>query len=110
MEKIELNLDKDLLDNVINLIEDLNENLIDSAWRSLEKRVVTTENLEEIPELINNQKVVSFNWCGDSQCGQSIEEEYGFDILGIQSEIEDETNCVHCNKKAKYRSLIAKTY
>lgn len=111
-EKTEVHLDENLVDNIINIIDDLNNNLSLKSWKDLEERIEFTNNIDEISKIIENGKIASFNWCGDTECGQNIEEKCGYDILGIQEELNenDDFKCIYSDEKAKYRCLIAKTY
>ena len=64
-----------------------------------------------MPDIVNEGKVIKFYWCGDEECGKSIEEETDVDILGINEEnIETDKVCPHCGKPAKHLALMAKTY
>ena len=108
-EKIELALDDSLADNVIGLLDKSQENLSQIAWNFQDEHVKFTEDIDEIPELVEAGYVVKFNWCGDEAVGKEIEEKTGYDILGIQEEIA-EGKCIASDNDAKYTALIAKTY
>lgn len=110
-EKIEINLDEDIPTIIFNLLDEIEDNLKANAWKKLEESIVEIESLEEIPNVIEDEKVVNFYWCGDEDCGKAIEEETDVDILGIQKEnIETDKVCPHCGKPAKHLALMAKTY
>lgn len=108
-EKIEIALDDSLTDNVIDLLNKTEENLSSSAWNFKENHVKFTESLEEVKELVESGNVAKFYWCGDESIGKEIEEETGYDILGIQEEVY-EGKCISGKGDAKYIALIAKTY
>ena len=110
LEKIELELDDSLLDNIIDILEDMDEKLYENAWDNQEAKFKFTDNIDEIPQLIEEGNVVAFNWCGDTECGQKIEEICGYDVLGIYDELDGDETCIISNEKAKYLALIAKTY
>ena len=113
LEKVELPLDDSLADNILDLIEKYDEDLKTTSWKFLEDHVIFTTNLDEIQELIEAGNVVSFNWCGDDECGKEIEEKTGYDILGIYEELDGESGikCINNDQEeAKYIALIAKTY
>ena len=108
-KKIEIALDDSLADNIINLLNKTEENLSSSAWNFQENHVKFTEKIEEVKELVESGNVVKFYWCGDEAIGREIEEQTGYDILGIQEEVM-EGKCISGKGDAKYTALIAKTY
>ncbi len=108
-EKIEIQLDDNLVDNVIELLNKSSENLSSQAWEFQNEHVKFADTLEEIPELVESGNVVKFYWCGDEAVGKEIEEKTGYDILGIQEEVS-EGKCIASGEDAKYIALIAKTY
>ena len=108
-EKTEIKMDESLADNIIDLLEKSSENLSGQAWDFQKEHVKFTDDLKDIPQLIEDGYVVKFNWCGDEDIGKEIEEKTGYDILGIQEEIS-EGKCIASDKDAKYLALIAKTY
>lgn len=113
LEKVEIPLDDSLVDKILELIEEYDKDLKATSWNFLEDHVKFTTKLDEIPELIESGNVVSFNWCGDDECGKEIEEKTGYDILGIYKELdgESEIKCINNDQEdAKYIALIAKTY
>lgn len=109
-EKVEIPLDDNLVDSVKDLLEKYGENLSKTAWDFQKEHVKFTDNLEEVAQLIESGYVVAFNWCGDEDCGKQIEEETGYDILGIHDDAEDGAKCILSDEDAKYLALIAKTY
>jgi prolyl-tRNA synthetase len=111
LEKVEVNLNDDIVSHVKGILEDIDGLLRENAWDSFKENIKSVDNVEDIPELIENGKMVTFPWCGDDECGKSIEELTNIDLLGIYKE-DDETSdvCAHCGKPAKHIALIAKTY
>ena len=107
--KIELALDETLADNVYDLLNKSSENLSKSAWDFQNAHIKFSEDISEIPQLVEEGNVVKFRWCGDEDIGKQIEEDTGYDILGIQEEIS-EGKCIASENDAKYIALIAKTY
>ena len=108
-EKIELALDDTLADNVSELLNKSQKSLSEIAWDFQAQHVKFTEDIDEIPELVEAGNVVKFYWCGDEAVGKEIEEKTGYDILGIQEEVS-EGKCIASGEDAKYIALIAKTY
>ena len=110
-EKIEISLEDDVAEKVSDLLIEVEENLKANSWAKQEEKIVTLDTLENVSEIVDEGKVVKFYWCGEEECGKSIEEETGVDILGINEEnIETDKVCPHCGKPAKHLALMAKTY
>jgi len=110
-EKIEINLNENIPSKIEELLKDVEDNLKENSWKKQEEFLVDIDDLEEVPQLIKDGKVIRFHWCGDEECGQTIEEKTDVDILGIQEEnIDTDKVCPHCGKPAKHVTLMAKTY
>jgi len=94
---------------VEKLLDDININMRETAWKSLENNVHHVNSIEEASKKMSEGGIVTFNWCGDKDCGNDIEEKVNVDILGVQA---DEINgtCINCGKQSKHLTLIAKTY
>ena len=94
---------------VEKLLDDININMRETAWKSLENNVHHVNSIEEASKQMSEGGIVTFNWCGDKDCGNDIEEKVNVDILGVQA---DEINgtCINCGKQSKHLTLIAKTY
>lgn len=112
LEKIEFALDDTLTDNVKDLLNSYDKKISASSWDFLDEHIKFSNNVDEIKELVESGNVVSFNWCGDEDCGKDIEEKTGYDILGIKGEVVDESaKCIaNSSEDAKYIAYIAKTY
>jgi len=115
-EKQEIDLESDYQEKIKEIFEDIFNNMKENTWNEMEEKIVATENLDDVNELIANGKVVSFTWCGEEECGKAIEEITDVDLLGTQSENSkfnedlDGKKCIHCGKVANFTALMAKTY
>lgn len=110
LTKETISLKEDLNKRIEELLQDIEENLRHMSWEYLENNLRRVDSVEKAKKIIEEKRgVVSFAWCGDEDCGKELEEKVHVDILGLQEELEDE-ECVNCGKKAKYLTLIAKTY
>lgn len=112
LEKNEYPLDDNLIENIKEIISQITKDMSSKAFKDLKDAIVYCENIEKIPELIKNKKIVVFSWDGKNSSGEAIEEETGYDILGIHKELDENSNdkCIYSGEKAKYLALIAKTY
>jgi len=116
LEKIEIDLNSDYVLKIESLFEEIAKNMKNQVWEKMEESIVSINDLSNVKEIISNEKVVSFTWCGDEECGKTIEEITEVDILGTQAEDSSLNNthenniCIHCGKEGKYTALMAKTY
>jgi len=115
-EKIEIDLNSDYVAMIEEIFKEITQNMKEKVWKKMEESIVAIDDLNNVKDIISDEKVVSFKWCGDEECGKTIEEITELDILGTQEEdspiINDSKNnsCIHCGKEGKYTALIAKTY
>ncbi|WP_461461688.1 proline--tRNA ligase [Methanobrevibacter sp.] len=111
-EKSELNIDDNLSINIKNLLNKIHDDLYNKAWQNFNSSIQLVEEKENLKSTCEDGKISKFYWCGDSDCGKSIEEESDMDVLGICEDLDDNTDkvCIHCGKKAKHIASIAKTY
>ena len=109
LEKIELNLDDKLVENIEKILNGIQENLKKQAQENQKEHIIDVNKIEDISDKINEKNIVSFNWCGEEECGKEIEEKTGFDILGEYKE-DNENKCIHCGKPSKNIALISKSY
>ena len=92
-------------------IDELNENLAESAKEFHTDHIKFASDIDEVKKLIEEGNVVAVNWCGDTDCGEKIEEITGYSVLGIYEELEEAgKKCILSDEDAKYVALIAKTY
>ncbi|WP_409200856.1 proline--tRNA ligase [Methanobrevibacter sp. DSM 116169] len=112
LEKTELELNDELTEAIKAMLMTIDIDMSSKAFEKLENSIAYTENIDEIDGLIKEGKVVAFNWDGKNPTGEAIEEETGYDILGIHKELDDASDklCIYSGEKAKYLALIAKTY
>lgn len=103
---------EDLPVKVTSLLEDVEENLKQRAWRFFNERVVELHDVEEAKRIIDARGgIVRIPWCGGESCGVSLGEKTGGTVLG--EELENRPNgkmCPVCSKKAEFFALIARTY
>lgn len=116
LEKVEIDLESDYVSKIEEMFKEISENMKNQVWKKMNDSIISTKSLDNVNELIKDEKVVSFTWCGNEECGKVIEEITEIDILGTQSENSDYckdidgSKCIHCGKEGKYTALMAKTY
>ncbi|MDR0913286.1 MAG: proline--tRNA ligase [Methanobrevibacter sp.] len=107
-EKINFSLEDDINNFVHELLNKITNNLKEKSKKNLEEHIVEVDDIETIEKTVLDGNIVSIKWCGDDDCGKAIEEKTNLDILGETSKTDGE--CIYCGKKAKFNTLIAKTY
>ena len=86
-------------------------NMKDKAWEKFENNIRSVDSIEEAAdEMSKAGGIITFNWCGDEDCGKDIEEKVKVDILGVQESDNENSTCINCDKPSKHLTLIAKTY
>lgn len=110
-EKEFLDYDADTITGTIQgKLEEISQEIRDLAWEKLEDNINKVESVSEAAtKLSDGGGIISFSWCGDTQCGKDIEEVLRVDLLGVQDDA-GEGICVNCGKQAKHIALLAKTY
>ena len=102
-----------LVDGVKELMEKLQNDLRERAWKWLREHVHRTDSIEEARKLIDNrQGVVEVMWCGEEECGFRIEEGISGRVLGMPIDTKEEPkgNCIVCGKPAKQVIRIARAF
>ena len=98
-------------ETIYETLGDISLNMKDKAWEKFENSIRSVDSIEEAAdEMSKAGGIITFNWCGDQDCGKDIEEKVRVDILGIQKSDNENSMCINCNKPAKHLTLIAKTY
>jgi len=99
-----------IADVVRDTLDNITEDMKVSANKFQEEKTYSVENLEQVKKTINKKGgIVTFNWCGDTDCGKDMEEKFDIDVLGTQ-ETDVSGPCLNCGKEAHYKALISKTY
>lgn len=99
-----------IVDVVRDTLDNITEDMKVSANKFQEEKTYSVENLEQVKKTINKKGgIVTFNWCGDTDCGKDMEEKFDIDVLGTQ-EADVSGPCLNCGKEAHYKALISKTY
>ncbi|MCE5214187.1 MAG: proline--tRNA ligase [Methanobacterium sp.] len=100
-----------LVQDINNLLDDITGKMADKSWKSLNKNIRSVKSTDEALEQIKGNKgIISFNWCGESECGKDMEEKLRVDLLGVQYSSKEDEICANCGKPARKITLMAKTY
>ncbi len=111
-EKEIIDYDPSKISETINeIMDDVSLKMKDNAWEKLENNIRSVDSIEEAEDIMSKYGgIVTFDWCGDRECGKDIEEKVKVDILGVQLSEKDNSMCINCDKPSKHITLLAKTY
>ncbi|KCZ71744.1 prolyl-tRNA synthetase [Candidatus Methanoperedens nitroreducens] len=91
--------------------QDIHGNLFKKAEQSLKERIFDCTTIEEVRDKIP-EGIARIPWCGERECGLSMENAVGAGILGIP---EGEPGrgagiCPVCKRETQHMAIMAKTY
>lgn len=102
-EKVTCDLNE-VKDKVITLLDDIHNNMFDTAKKRNESKTYVCKTFEEAREIINTKPgFIKAMWCGDQECELKMKELRGMKSRCIPFEEEHLSDtCVVCGKKAKH--------
>ena len=103
-ERIQIDKNVDIKEAVVNLLNQIQTNLFETAKARADQKTYNAFTLDEVAEIMNNRPgFVKAMWCGDTECELKMKEIRGTKsrcILEGHQHIGDK--CVVCGKKAKH--------
>ena len=104
-EKMTVSLDENIREYVEDLMENIQNNLLETATKRRDELTFTAKNMEEMEKIMTTQPgFVKAMWCGDEACELKIKEIRGTKSRCIPFDAEQEhisDTCVCCGKPAK---------
>lgn len=102
-EKFQISLEKDIVEEVKNLMDLIQKNLFETAKRRNAEKTYACHNLKEVEDIMNKQPgYVKAMWCGNEECELKFKEIKGMKSRCIPFEQECiDDKCVVCGGKAK---------
>jgi prolyl-tRNA synthetase len=104
-EKILINYDENLVDNIKKLMEEIQNNMFNRAKERMESLTYTAKTFQEVENIMNTKPgFIYASWCGDQECELKMKEIRGTKSRCVIENYEDENEhtCVVCGKKAKH--------
>lgn len=102
---------KTFVEDINSIMQNINEDMRDKAWKTFNSNVKSVESMDEaVKEISENRGIISFGWCGEKVCGKELEKNVNVDILGTTEKVEDDKRCINCGKPVKRVAFVAKTY
>ena len=103
-ERIFVDKDVNIVESVQKLLDDIQQNLYNTALERNKKKTYEAYNIEDVEKIMNTQPgFIKAMWCGDEACELKMKEIRGTKsrcILENEKPISDK--CVVCGKKAKH--------
>jgi prolyl-tRNA synthetase len=100
-----------IVEEVRDRFRAIHESLLEKAAISLRGRIKDCNTLDEVKENIQ-VGIARIAWCGERECGLSMEEAVGAGILGIpEGELGcGAGKCPVCGNETENKAIMAKTY
>lgn len=70
------------------------------AQSFLEEKIKTVKSYDELVDLVKQNYIVRFDYCGLSECGKKLEQDSVGEILGTSVGEKEQGNCIGCGNKA----------
>ena len=103
-EKMEVNVDVDIVSYVKALMDKIQNNLYNRAKERRDSMTYEAETVEEMRNIIENHPgFIIADWCGDQECEVSLKEVNGLKSRCILEGEEPTHKCVVCGKEAKHK-------
>jgi prolyl-tRNA synthetase len=102
----------ELVVNVKKILDVIDTNLHHRAWKSFEESITEVSEVEAIKKTLDKKGgIVRVPWCAQEECGTSLKDQTGVDVLGQELDGKPVHGiCPICSKKAKVYVLMAKPY
>lgn len=100
-----------IVDIVKENLDNITMDMKQEANKFQEEKTYSVDSLQQVKKTINKKGgIITFNWCGDTDCGKEMEDKFDIDILGTQDADVEGKKCINCGKDAHHKVLISKTY
>ena len=110
LEKITCNI-KDIISTLNTLFIKMQDDMYNKALKRRDSMIYEAHDYKEFTEIANNKPgFIKANWCGDVACENKIKEDFNMKSRCLIEDEEITTNCVCCNKPAKYRLYFGRQY
>ena len=108
LEKSELALD-DAENAVKALLQEIAENMYNTAKQRMDSRIVDANTLEELLDGVNKGNFVRSGWCGCRECEDKVKE-FAQATARVYAKEDTAKTCVACGKKAEHTVIFARAY
>jgi len=111
LERTEIK-EEELISAISSLLNDIQNNLLNQARKSLEENITNVETYREFKKTLREKGgFIRSCWCSSSDCEEKIKDETGATIRLIPFEKEPVfSRCVYCGKEANEVVYFARAY
>ncbi len=112
-EKIPVKI-KEATTKIKELLETIQKEMFEKAKKTVEEKITTTNDYQELLKLLDERKVIVAHHCGEIECEDYIKAESNGGTTRCSplegGEAEEGAKCIRCGKPAKYKIYFARNY
>ncbi|AFZ71122.1 prolyl-tRNA synthetase, family I [Caldisphaera lagunensis DSM 15908] len=104
--------EKELINEINHIMNSIQNNLYERAWKDLKQKIYETDNLNEARQYLDKKGIVEIPWCGKESCANKVMESLGAKSLGTPwpSQKISGKKCPICGEKAQTTMRYARQY
>jgi prolyl-tRNA synthetase len=99
---------KEFISTVPHLLSSIAANYRKRSKEYMEAHIAEAEDMREINKLVKQQKLVTFNHCGEDDCAIEMEKKLTGEFLGHTREHQANGCCIGCGNKGKLKGLFGR--
>lgn len=88
----------DVGERVSNYFDEVKKHISEDSRVFLEEKIKTVKSYEELVDLVKQNYLVKFAYCGLSECGIKLEQNSVGEILGTDIRAKEQGECMGCGK------------
>src|SRR3989344_8670675 len=93
---------------VPHLLSSIKENYVERSRKYTEAHLAEAHHVDEIAQLVKDQKLVIFNHCAADECAIKMERALTGEFLGHVREFPAKGNCIGCGQDGKRKGLFGR--
>ncbi len=110
LTKVKYPIDK-VVAHLAPLFIDIQKSMYNKALKRRDSMIYEANSWIEFSQIAQNKSgFIKANWCGSVACENKIKDEFGMKSRCLITDEKITTNCVVCNKEAKYRLYFGRQY
>ncbi len=96
-----------------SLLDEIQDNLFQTAKQNLEQSIVNTKSLSDMIKQIKNKKMVKAHFCNEIKCETSLKtktEGITPRLISLEEDVKENSKCIICQKKANVIVYFSRSY